>query len=523
MLRRPVAPVVLLLFAFQLIACGGGSPGDSTAPSVTSQTPDRLMAQDATMTVIFDESMDTSSLTLGGDLATESNGGSWSNTAHNNDTLTFTPATAWSANTNRTLIINARDLAGNALPTLTLTHDVYRGTLFYVRGSLGVGGNDLGDGLSPATAKRTIVGAMDAAAGAEATIAVSTGLYNVSGPSSGLVEGTSIRIELQPGISLYGGYAYDFLERDPSNMVSLISDTTPNTANSYAIRISTGVTSTSIIDGFIIQGSTTATVANSRAIEVNYPSTPIIQNNTIHGGTGTASATGIYVLQGIPTIHNNSIYGGGTVAGSSTSSFGINVRAILGATQPLIRNNTIHGGYGDSVSYGIRIEDASPGIDNNIILTRPDQGAADAGTICITEIVPAGVSSTPQSLRNNTLFNCETLYNDYDYGCSGTPECTSITDVNGLLDISGGVSGNISEDPLFADIDGADDDINTFYTISNGLLVLENDWHFSAGSPDRVRTGGLNGFDEAWTFTNDKDGLMRPASGSPWSIGAFEP
>ena len=121
MLASPLRHLILFLFFGLLLACGGGGSGssiddggspvgggpvDSTAPSVTSQTPDRLMAQSAIITVVFSESMDTSSLMLGGDLAAESNGGVWSNTANDNDTLSFNPATSWSANTNQKLIIN---------------------------------------------------------------------------------------------------------------------------------------------------------------------------------------------------------------------------------------------------------------------------------------------------------------------------------------------------------------------------------------------------------------------------------
>ena len=534
MLASPLRHVVLFLFFGLLIACGGGGSGssiddggspvgggpvDSTAPSVTSQTPDRLMAQSAIITVVFSESMDTSSLTLGGDLAAESNGGIWSNTANDNDTLSFNPATSWSANTNQKLIINARDLAGNSLPALTLTHDVYRGTLIYM--STTALPYNSGDGLTPATAKRTFEDAINATSG-EATIAVHSGFYVVSGPSAGLVEGTSERIMLPAGVSLYGGYYNDFLERDPTDHASLILDSTSNTVDSYALQVMSGVTSTSLIDGFIVQGSDSTTVANSRAIFIESLATPIIQNNTLHGGAGTTSASGIYVFQSIPNIHNNTIYGGGTVAGSTTNSYGINIRAVLGATQPVIRNNTIHGGYGDNNSIAIRIEDASPAIDNNIILTRPDFGAADTGTICIQEIFPAGVSSTPTSLRNNALFNCETLYFDNESGCSGSQSCTSIDDVNGFLDVSNGASANIVNDALFADIDGIDDDIYTFFTIRNDFFALENDWHFSASSPVSVRTGGLNGVDQGWSFTTDKDGVIRPVTGSPWTIGAYD-
>jgi hypothetical protein len=106
-------------------------------------------------------------------------------------------------------------------------------------------------------------------------------------------------------------------------------------------------------------------------------------------------------------------------------------------------------------------------------------------------------------------------------GCATNDVCnTNIANVNVVANttqgVAGSASGNVSVDPVFADIDGADNDINT---------MDDNDWHLSAGSPVGVKTGGLNGLDQnpAWTFTTDKDGVTRPASGNPWSIGAYEP
>ncbi len=69
---------------------------------------------------------------------------------------------------------------------------------------------------------------------------------------------------------------------------------------------------------------------------------------------------------------------------------------------------------------------------------------------------------------------------------------------------------------MFVDIDGLDNNLNTMY---------DNDWHFSMASPASIASGGLNGIDEipSWTFTDDFDGVSRPGSGNPWSMGAYEP
>jgi len=79
---------------------------------------------------------------------------------------------------------------------------------------------------------------------------------------------------------------------------------------------------------------------------------------------------------------------------------------------------------------------------------------------------------------------------------------------------NGHAEGNVDVDPLFVDIDGPDDDITT---------MDDNDWHLSASSPESIRTGGLNGSTDAWTFTEDRDGSTRTGDGSiGWSMGAYE-
>ena len=51
-------------------------------------------------------------------------------------------------------------------------------------------------------------------------------------------------------------------------------------------------------------------------------------------------------------------------------------------------------------------------------------------------------------------------------------------------------------------------------------------WHFRVSDPVTVTAGGLNGNDEVWAFSEDKDGVSRPVAGlpgDPWAMGAYEP
>ncbi|MFW5689395.1 MAG: choice-of-anchor Q domain-containing protein, partial [Spirochaetota bacterium] len=64
---------------------------------------------------------------------------------------------------------------------------------------------------------------------------------------------------------------------------------------------------------------------------------------------------------------------------------------------------------------------------------------------------------------------------------------------------------NITGDPLFVDIDGADDDIDT---------LDDNDWHLTAGSPAADAGAELSA-----DYVTDHDEVPRTV---PWSIGAYE-
>jgi len=625
-----------------LAACGGGGGGgggssNTTAPTaiVTTDAPaaldPALIPQTTVITVTFSESMDTTVGTwgLGGDLGSESDGGVWSQTNVIDDTLTITAFSGnWIAAPDRTLTIDAQDLAGNALGTMRVVYDIYRGGLYYVDGSKPAGTTD---GLTPASAFTRLHIAV-ANATAPATILVSAGDYRVSNQ-------LGTHIVLREGVSLYGGYNADFTQHNPAMFITSIEDT--STANVGTFLIPLGypvganpiygdgttipITPATVIDGFTIRGSTQG-AADTHAILLFTNASPTIQNNIIIGGGGSDSNGIASISNASPIVKNNSINGGSAVnpcavyndhnayplilnnsihGGTGNATFGI--RNFYNSS-PLIDNNTIYGGDGATISTGIENgNNSSPSIQNNVInggvgghttigirnispssvlIQNNSIYGGDAGhdttgiynsdfvsLVMLNNIIHAGngvyitmginsIRNTSLTLRNNTiyggsgidtamaarydsststlqnnilmtryglgsycvydansatpdmqnnnLYNCMELYEQFNVPCGSNTYCSTADQVNSLA----GASNNVSIDPAFADIDGIDNNINT---------MNDNDWRLSNSSPVEITTGGLNGIYERWSFTTDKDGVIRPASGQPWSIGAYEP
>lgn len=123
---------VLALGVAPLVGCsettgdggtGGAAGTDMTAPTATIEPTGKTEP----ITVRFSESMDTATLALGGALGAESDGGVWSMNNTANDTLTISPTSAWTSGPERDLSVDANDLAGNALATLSRSYLV---TLF---------------------------------------------------------------------------------------------------------------------------------------------------------------------------------------------------------------------------------------------------------------------------------------------------------------------------------------------------------------------------------------------------------
>lgn len=358
----------LMLFstAISLIGCGGGGGGsstnnndsvDTTAPSLSFSSP-RLLSSSSPIVLTFNESIDTTNFTLTGSLLTESNGRVWSQTSTINDTLTITPTSNWTINTNHTLNITVRDIAGNLASESSLTYDVYKGTLYYVSHSAA---DDSGDGLTIATAKTSILAAINVAT-APATVVVNAGTYAVSG------------ITLVEGVSLYGGYSADFTDRTANS--SLVMSETSN----VLLGDGNSLSSATIVDGFTLRGPQALLIP---VVSMSNGAAPTIQNNTIQGTYGiynsfssptiigntieinpnnNTSCLGIINFTSSPLIQNNSI----EVAQTETacnSSIGISNRD---DSKPQIMNNIIHAGIAYDL-VGIYNVDSSPLIDGNTI------------------------------------------------------------------------------------------------------------------------------------------------------------
>jgi len=106
---------MLILTGSILVGCSDSDGGSSSAPTITRVTPaGDVLNKSVVIVVFFSESMDTASLVLGGDLASEGNA-VWSSTTTTNDTVTISPRTRWTSGQDRSLTVNAKNVAGNSL------------------------------------------------------------------------------------------------------------------------------------------------------------------------------------------------------------------------------------------------------------------------------------------------------------------------------------------------------------------------------------------------------------------------
>jgi hypothetical protein len=265
------------------------------------------------------------------------------------------------------------------------------------------------------------------------------------------------------GISLYGGYSTDFSTRDPEAYVTRIIDNSSSGGFSEtwrAIDVPEGVTRSTAIDGFTIEGGSgrhctgiycsrsSPTISNNRIdggtgydLETSHQTygiycyysgaepkiinnreiyggdadstygifnsdgaDPLIEGNYIHGGTG-GQTFGIWNSTGCePTISGNNIHGG---IASGSLSFGIRNRDTVSGSSPKIWNNTIFGGEGANFTYGIGCYNIGTAlIYNNTI----DGGVGSTGAygIYMSYEIPHSYASTPD-IRNNIIYTSSTL------------------------------------------------------------------------------------------------------------------
>lgn len=240
------------------------------------------------------------------------------------------------------------------------------------------------DDSNPGTMDSPFAGiqaAIDAAAAAYSTahVYVAEGDYLVS-------KQLGTHIVLAERISVHGGYAADWTDRNQDLHPTQITDTsttggvslTPNCAVDAG-----SVTEATTIDGFDINGGAGT---YSTGIYVN-ESSPTISGNYINGGSGAFSAVGVAIFNSSPAVSGNMITGGtnrrncvgirieydsapvieGNVidAGAGADNIGINQRSSLTVT---IRSNSISGGAGSYEAIGLYNEtDSTPVVEDNLI------------------------------------------------------------------------------------------------------------------------------------------------------------
>lgn len=385
------------------------------------------------------------------------------------------------------------------------------------------------------------------------------------------------RIYLGGGISLYGGYSSDFQFRDANVYPTIITDTTDSSTSSSekicAVMTNPDTTSSSVLDGFTINGAVLVTGA------------PTITNNIINGGGDVKESYGIDIESGSPTILNNTINAGNaneyTWGISSTAmgpvkisgneihgGDGLNSTAIrlksLGASDSVISNNSIDGGYGYILATGINIDmntdtGASVLIEANTIKgwgynvgSGSLQGSGwgivshNGETIIRNNTIRAktmGLSNASNSVISNNTIQAGNFLQ-----AVGITTATSAAIVNNI--ISSGISDefyNICIDEQDSDSDpvllsnndligcttlyrdeGAVNitniaDVNALADInaSGNISIPPNldssqDYRLTEASPVEVTQGGLDLSDN---FSTDKAGDTRTV---PWSMGAYE-
>ncbi|MCW7468124.1 hypothetical protein [Leptospira kanakyensis] len=434
-----------------------GGPSATITPSVGF-----VILADTKIRVVFNRSMNPTSLTaiLGIPLNQ-----TWSDTFVANDTVVLSGSLPVGKNSFQ---LDGSDSNGFRLATVTGTYTILAANtnLYYVSPS----GNNGNPGTTPGSAKLTIPSAITGAT-APAAILVSEGNYPVD-------SGLGTQVNLVNNVSLYGGFSSDFLNRNSNLYITKIEDTTVSVVpDSLTISAGATITSSTILDGFTIRGSSnpnattgtfmaiycfsgSPTITNNRVeagSNINGNSVGIllesssanIANNTIHGGVSTTQSTfGISVgLSSSPTITSNVIYGGNSL----DSAHGI--YNTPHANTPTIINNTVEGGTG-SISYGLNSSHPSNsivtgnsfdgGTGNTSMAIYHGFGAGDVNAYQQNTLFTTGGTNrycfyegggtNPLSFNGNRLFNCPTaLYFD-----------NATTFINDIGTINGGTAGGAS-------------------------------------------------------------------------------
>lgn len=233
-------------------------------------------------------------------------------------------------------------------------------------------GNDTNDGLSWATAKKTVsAGLSTAKSGDQVWVAAGTYTDNIT---------------LKAGVALYGGFAGNEALLEQRHWITNATILDGNQTGSV-VTAPSGATTTTRIDGFTIRNGIGTALGSNRYGGGIFcdKSSPMISNNKIvRNALPTGYGGGIYCSNASPVIMNN------IIADNSVTSIGGGILCF--SSSPQIINNTIVGNTADSNGGGIySLNMSSPTIINNIIALN-SSGIYDTATVTGTR-------------RNNCVFN----------------------------------------------------------------------------------------------------------------------
>lgn len=372
-----------------------GSSGSGVSTGSISPANDSFIADSQTITVTFADSMDISSLVLGGAMASETLGALWSG----DSSFTLTPMSTWSEGVDRSLTISGKTSAGVDITPLTLNYDVVICDTYVTPM-----GSDANPGTS-ASPKLTIASAISAAPAA-GTVCVAEGTYSVSTATT-----------LTAGIKIYGGFkSGDWLTNDPSVYPSIVTDTRTSggtSTNPNKVFFASGNLSNGLLAGFIVNGgggSYSSAFATNNAyylvlkqntlnggsgstgsrgafLYLDAINEMILKRNTINGGTGGSSA-GVYLMSSSATVADNTI-----LAGSGTNNYGVYLDV---ATSGSITGNYVSGGTGTN-SHGLYVSISNDTISGNTFWG--GSGTANSYGVYVTN------STAPYpTLTGNTVF-----------------------------------------------------------------------------------------------------------------------
>ncbi len=308
-------------------------------------------------------------------------------------------------------------------------------------------------------------------------------------------------VALVSGVNLLGGFsAGTSCLRNTSQNVTTIRSTT------NATLTATDITSPTIIEGFTLLnisnasrvfGSSVVLVESTEPQSANFLR---IQNNIIQGANNNLGESyGVKVQNASPILVNNIVVGG-----NSQKSYGI---SLSGSPATKVFHNTIRAGVATGVSStprSVRTAGSTPIFVNNILAT--DFGSDDQTLIAIEDFdLPSGTIIRGNLLQGTPGGLTPKLLTDKNFRVTTSINDLNTLDPNGIAD-GDGIANNLSI------LGGTPADFFVNYSGGN--------YHLKAGSA-AINSGINPTLVENLSISKDLEGNNRPKGGF-YDIGAYE-